>query len=852
MTPGKVDIVIEEFRRVRRGSLVGFVTLRVRQWFLRVHGVSIHELKGSRWASMPARPQISRAGELIKAEGKIQYSPVIKISSPEARAAFSAAVIRAARIRSIRFRRDQGGRGMSEPASPVTELRLRLRRAGYAPLPVAGKEPIVKEWETKTEVTEHEITNWEFTHPACTNTGALTRLMPALDIDIMNEAAAIAVEALARDWFEERGYFLTRTGRAPKRAIPLRTDKPFPIVKRLLTAPNGDPKKPERIEILGDGQQLVLAGIHPDTGQPYTWQGGEPGAIPLEELPYIDESTASRFADAAATLLIAEHGYRIADKAGAKTNGAGAEDEAARVDWSKFSNLLDHDNLVSIAMSLLKAGMHQGGVYNLLRTQIEVIETPDIDRKQRRLDELRDIVSSAEKKSGAAAAAATAPASLGELDAGDDHGPIPPRPWLLATQFCRKFLSSVVAPGNTGKSALRYLQALALATGRPLTGQRIFHRCRVLLVTLEDDLDEMRRRIKAAIIHHQIDRQELKGWLFYAAPKGLKLAEMRDRSRQAGALEKALRDAIARRKPELLMLDPFVKLHALEENDNAAMDYVCDLLTQLAIEFDIAVDAPHHTHKGMLTAGDADNGRGASGIRDAGRLVYTLVRMNSEEAAAFAVPEAERQAYVRIDSAKANLVPPATAATWFKLVNVRLENGTAEYPNGDEVQTVIPWSPPDTWANLSTDTLNSALSEIDTGMGNGQRYSDANAARERAAWQVVNRHCPDRTEAQCKEIVKTWVKNGVLCREEYDDPVKREPRLGLRLDPSKRPGTTTVHTAARKTRFRKIDDCPVGTVCACCHLAEGKVARWVNAAMPGSKSEPLHESCCANFWPSNA
>jgi hypothetical protein len=95
MTPGKVDIVIEEFRRVRRGSLVGFVTLRVRQWFLRVHGVSIHELKGSRWASMPARPQISRAGELIKGECKIQYSPVIKISSPEARAAFSAAVIAA-------------------------------------------------------------------------------------------------------------------------------------------------------------------------------------------------------------------------------------------------------------------------------------------------------------------------------------------------------------------------------------------------------------------------------------------------------------------------------------------------------------------------------------------------------------------------------------------------------------------------------------------------------------------------------------------------------------------------------------------------------------------------------------
>jgi hypothetical protein len=28
------------------------------------------------------------------------------------------------------------------------------------------------------------------------------------------------------------------------------------------------------------------------------------------------------------------------------------------------------------------------------------------------------------------------------------------------------------------------------------------------------------------------------------------------------------------------MLDPFIKLHALEENDNGAMDFVCDLLVQ--------------------------------------------------------------------------------------------------------------------------------------------------------------------------------------------------------------------------------------------------------------------------------
>jgi hypothetical protein len=137
--------------------------------------------------------------------------------------------------------------------------------------------------------------------------------------------------------------------------------------------------------------------------------------------------------------------------------------------------------------------------------------------------------------------------SLNESDAGDDVELPKPRPWLLGNQFCRTFLSSLVAPGGTGKSALRYLQAISPATGRQLTGQFVFHRCRILVVSLEDDDDEMKRRFAAALIHHKIDRAEIKGWLFRAAPKGIKLAEIRNGSRQDGALEKALRDAIDRR-----------------------------------------------------------------------------------------------------------------------------------------------------------------------------------------------------------------------------------------------------------------------------------------------------------------
>jgi hypothetical protein len=47
-----------------------------------------------------------------------------------------------------------------------------------------------------------------------------------------------------------------------------------------------------------------------------------------------------------------------------------------------------------------------------------------------------------------------------------------------------------------------------------------------------------------------------------------------------------------------------------------------------------------------------------------------------------------KYAYIRLDSAKVNVAPNSQKATWFKLVSVKLNNGTMQYPNGDEVQAV--------------------------------------------------------------------------------------------------------------------------------------------------------------------
>jgi 5S rRNA maturation endonuclease (ribonuclease M5) len=376
----------------------------------------------------------------------------------------------------------------------------------------------------------------------------------------------------------------------------------------------------------------------------------------------------------------------------------------------------------------------------------------------------------------------------GIWDAGQDDYVIPPRGWLLDNIFCRRFLSSLVADGGVGKTALRIAQLLSLAIGRSLTGDYVHRRCRVLFLSFEDDKDELRRRVYAALRHYNIDPVSLTGWLYLDAPKRLKLAVMNGRGiPEVGILETYLRKAIARFKLDLVVLDPFVKTHALAENDNGAMDMVCDLLASIAIDLDCAIDIPHHTNKGPAAAGDANRGRGASSMKDAGRLVYTLTPMTPEEGQLFDLSEAERRSLVRMDSGKVNIAPPSAEARWFRLVGQSLDNGTDDYPNGDEVQAVEPWDPPDTWAGLDHALLNRILDDIDAGMANGQRYSAAGPATTRAAWRVVQQHASDKSEKACRAVINAWLKSGTLFNENYSDPVEWKERTGLRVNATLRP-----------------------------------------------------------------
>ena len=180
----------------------------------------------------------------------------------------------------------------------------------------------------------------------------------------------------------------------------------------------------------------------------------------------------------------------------------------------------------------------------------------------------------------------------------------------------------------------------------------------------------------------------------------------------------------------------------------------------------------------MVRNGDAAHGSGRSSRVGGAAFDRPPARIS--------IAADERRRYIRLDAGKVNLAA-SSKTRWFELIGVSIGNSTELYPHGDGIQVAANWKPPETWADLSNATLNTVLDDIASGLSDGRRYSSAAPAKATAAWQVVKKHCPHKSEKQCREIIKTWVDNEVLYSEPYKNPVTREDAQGLRVNDAKRP-----------------------------------------------------------------
>jgi putative DNA primase/helicase len=237
----------------------------------------------------------------------------------------------------------------------IVQARLELLEAGYpAQVLCRGKAPVVKEWQKRFQTNKEEIVLHRKSYPDATNTGLLTRTMPTLDVDVTDSEAVDSIRRLVSDRFSQSDDVFVRVGQHPKFAIPFRTDKPFPRISISLLDPIG---RTHKIEWLGEGQQVIVAGIHPLTLAPYHWQyigTDEPRTWPTPycALPPIDKQSAADLVAAIRDMLIKEHAYRLV--------GTGERKKSDPPSWSKSEEARIKDALRHIPADDYDTWLHIG------------------------------------------------------------------------------------------------------------------------------------------------------------------------------------------------------------------------------------------------------------------------------------------------------------------------------------------------------------------------------------------------------------------------------------------------------------------------------------------------------------
>jgi len=148
------------------------------------------------------------------------------------------------------------------PAAPLSEMsKIAADQAGKAP----GRQNAQGTWGGYAwqdyVPTANDIERWDRSRA---NIGLKAGKYPALDIDVVNESLARIIGDMA---VKRLGKAPLRVGRFPKRLLMYRTDEP--IGRMRLRFKDGKGVE-QLVELLGDGQQYVINGVHPVTREPYT------------------------------------------------------------------------------------------------------------------------------------------------------------------------------------------------------------------------------------------------------------------------------------------------------------------------------------------------------------------------------------------------------------------------------------------------------------------------------------------------------------------------------------------------------------------------------------------------------
>lgn len=370
-----------------------------------------------------------------------------------------------------------------------------------------------------------------------------------------------------------------------------------------------------------------------------------------------------------------------------------------------------------------------------------------------------------------------------------DPAGIPPRRWLYGKHLIRGFVSATVAPGGVGKSALTMAEGVAIATGRPILGITPAEQVPVWLLNLEDPMDELYRRLMAIALHYGLTEHDLAPGRFYVnsgRETPLIIAEStRDGIRIARPVIEEVKAQIAAKGIGLMIIDPFVASHRVQENDNPAINAVASAWREIAEATGCAIELVHHTRKTGGIEVTVEDARGGNALHGAVRSMRAINGMTKDEAARFGVDN-HRQ-FFRVDmSGKANLAPASANADWFQIVSLDLGNATPDRPS-DHVGVVERWVLPDPLEGITADHVGRVQSALMAG-GNHRRDPQASDWVGHLVGRVIGvdtgpglrgaslsaSHRAGR--AKVSHLVSKWIAAGAL-REERGLDAKRNERV---------------------------------------------------------------------------
>lgn len=220
-------------------------------------------------------------------------------------------------------------------------------------------------------------------------------------------------------------------------------------------------------------------------------------------------------------------------------------------------------------------------------------------------------------------------ADVADVDAAE----IPKTPWLLRGLLLYRAITLLAGKGGAGKSLLAWEIAIAVALGIAFGCWDAPERKRqVLVLSGEDDVDEIRRRVLVACQVMGVDQDDLKGRFHVRKTPDIKLVA-RDPNTNALTLTqlwKEVRWMIQHRDIGLLVIDPAMKAsQGFDESSNDDMDLVQRAVRALTKGADCAVLLNDHARKG--DGGGRDATRGASSKVDDARVACELRPLTDAE-----------------------------------------------------------------------------------------------------------------------------------------------------------------------------------------------------------------------------